>query len=150
MYRHILVPLDGSELAEQVLSYVKKHAHLSKGTRVTLLTSVSGHSHTSLHPNEGVFARVVSTETTEHEAARLYLKQLANELQMEGIGVTMHVSHQPAAEAILSHAHKTDVDLIAIATHGRSGIGRWIFGSVAQKVIQAAHTPVLVVRPTEA
>jgi nucleotide-binding universal stress UspA family protein len=54
-----------------------------------------------------------------------------------------------AAEAILDYTEQHKVDLIAIATHGRSGVSRWVFGSVTQKVIQAAPVPVLVIRPHE-
>jgi nucleotide-binding universal stress UspA family protein len=57
------------------------------------------------------------------------------------------VSRHPAAEAIIDFAEQRKVDLIAIATHGRSGLSRWILGSVTQKVVQTAAAPVLVVRP---
>jgi nucleotide-binding universal stress UspA family protein len=62
----------------------------------------------------------------------------------------MDICNLPAADAIIEFATHHDVDVIVIATHGRSGLSRWIFGSVTQKVIQAASIPVLVVRPTAA
>jgi nucleotide-binding universal stress UspA family protein len=74
---------------------------------------------------------------------------IANRLQADGYHVALHISRLMAAEAILDYTEHHHVDLIAIATHGRSGVSRWVFGSVTQKVIQASHVPVLVIRPED-
>jgi len=87
-------------------------------------------------------------ESLESEA-RAYLELVAAPLRSEGYTVNVEVSTMPAAEAILDYAESQHADLIAIATHGRSGISRWVFGSVTQKVIQAAPVPVLVIRPRQ-
>jgi nucleotide-binding universal stress UspA family protein len=148
MYRHILVPLDGSHLAEQVLPHVKALASDQGVTRITLLISVPPQN----TPGSERPETVTHIEATPHdrEAARRYLKPIASDLQLDGCAVKMEICNQPAAEAIIDYATHHDVDVIVIATHGRSGLSRWIFGSVTQKVIQAASIPVLVVRPTAA
>jgi nucleotide-binding universal stress UspA family protein len=149
MYSHVLVPLDGSKLAEQVLPHVRALAQQDTGLQITLLLSVSPHNHATLAPDSGMFDRFFDAEA-ELVAARRYLRAVADELQLEGIGVLLEVSKQPAAESILTFARTHGVDLIAIATHGRGGLGRWVFGSVTQKVIEAARVPVLVIRPKAA
>jgi nucleotide-binding universal stress UspA family protein len=70
-------------------------------------------------------------------------------LQQEGYQITTRVTRHGAAEAIVEYANHHDVELIVIASHGRSGIQRWILGSVTQKVLHSAHIPVLVIRPDE-
>jgi nucleotide-binding universal stress UspA family protein len=149
MYSHVLVPLDGSKLAEQVLPHVRALAQHDPGLQITLLLSVSPHNHAIPAPDGGMFDHFFDAQA-EIVAARRYLRALADELQTEGIGVMLEVSKQPAAEAILSYVRKHGIDLIAIATHGRGGISRWVFGSVTQKVIEAARMPVLVIRPKAA
>jgi nucleotide-binding universal stress UspA family protein len=84
--------------------------------------------------------------TLEHEA-EAYLDGVADTFRAEGYTVNTEVSAMPAAEAILDYAEAQHADLIAIATHGRSGISRFVFGSVTQKVVQTAPVPVLVIRP---
>jgi nucleotide-binding universal stress UspA family protein len=85
-------------------------------------------------------------ETLEAEA-RDYLDRIAAEFRAEGYTVGMEISNLPPADAILDYAESQNVDLICLATHGRSGISRFVFGSVTQKVVQAAPVPVLVIRP---
>jgi nucleotide-binding universal stress UspA family protein len=148
MYRHILVPLDGSALAEQVLPHVHALAANEGTTRITLLRAVPPIFTTSVDYS-GMLATTADTlETLEQEATN-YLAQIANQFTAEGYNVQTEVSALPAAEAVLDYAERHGVDLIAIATHGRSGVSRWVFGSVTQKVVQACPVPVLVIRPKE-
>lgn len=149
MYRHILVPLDGSALAEQVLPHVRALAANEGTTRITLLRAVPP-IFTSSVDYSGMLAATVAEEleTLEGEA-RSYLERIAAQFRSEGYTVNIEISAMPAAEAILDYAESQHADLIAIATHGRSGISRWVFGSVTQKVVQAAPVPVLVIRPKE-
>lgn len=149
MYRHILVPLDGSALAEQVLPHVQSLAKGSPNSRITLLRAVPI---TNLATAEfaGMYTGALSPaeEIAQAEAAAYdYLNAIASVLQSEGYRVATEVSKLSAAESIVDFAEKHNVDLIAIATHGRSGFSRWIFGSVTQKVVQASPVPVLVIRP---
>ena len=147
MYRHILVPLDGSDLAEQVLPHVHALAANEGTTKITLLRAVPPIFTTSVDYS-GMLATTAADalETLEGEAHE-YLERVAVQFRTEGYNVQVDVSAMPAAEAILDYADSQHADLIAIATHGRSGISRWVFGSVTQKVVQAAPVPVLVVRP---
>lgn len=150
MYRHILVPLDGSALAEQVLPHVHALAANEGTTKITLLRAVPPVFTTSVDYS-GLMASDISDSmiTLEHEAES-YLAGIADTFRAEGYTVTTEVSAMPAAEAILDYADTQHADLIAIATHGRSGISRFVFGSVTQKVVQTAPVPVLVIRPKAA
>jgi nucleotide-binding universal stress UspA family protein len=151
MYRHILVPLDGSALAEQVLPHVQALVKPEDDVRITLLRAVQP-VHASTVEFGGMYAGAVAQlEEREpaEQAAKEYLVPIANRLQADGYHVALHISRLMAAEAILDYTEHHHVDLIAIATHGRSGVSRWVFGSVTQKVIQASHVPVLVIRPED-
>lgn len=147
MYRHILVPLDGSALAEQVLPHVHALAANEGTTRITLLRAVPPIFTTSVDYSGMLATTAADALETLEDEARDYLTRIAAEFRAEGYNVAVEVSAMPAAEAILDYAESQHADLIAIATHGRSGISRWVFGSVTQKVVQAAPVPVLVVRP---
>jgi nucleotide-binding universal stress UspA family protein len=148
MYSHILVPLDGSKLAEQVLPHVRLLAGGQHGGKVTLLRAVP-----TIYPLTTEITGAVPLAIEEglmaaHHEAREYLEHVASELQSAGLHVQIEVSTQPAAEAIIDYVEQHGVTLIMIATHGRSGLGRWVFGSVTQKVLHTAEVPVLVVPPT--
>lgn len=147
MYRHILVPLDGSALAEQVLPHVHALAANEGTTKITLLRAIPPVFTTSVDYS-GLMASDISDSmaSLEHEA-EVYLEGIAETFRSEGYTVVTDVSAMPAAEAILDYAESQHADLIAIATHGRSGISRFVFGSVTQKVVQTAPVPVLVIRP---
>lgn len=142
MYRHILVPLDGSQLAEQVLPHVQSIVNRNKETCITLLRSVQPDYIPAVE-----FDILYIDIAAEVRAAQEYLDQIALPLRAEGYHVMTEVSNESPAESIVAFAQRQGIDLIAIATHGRSGISRWLFGSVTQKVIEAAPVPVLVVRP---
>ncbi|GIV91606.1 universal stress protein [Chloroflexus sp.] len=146
MYRHILVPLDGSELAEQVLPHVHALAANEGTTKITLLRAVPPIFTTSVDYS-GMLATTTEAITQMEQEALEYLQHIAKQFQSEGYEVHTEISALPPAEAIIDYAENHNVDLIVIATHGRSGLSRWVFGSVTQKVVQVAPTPVLVIRP---
>jgi len=149
MYRHILVPLDGSALAEQVLPHVRDLAAHEGTMKITLLRAVPPIFTSSVDYSGMLAASAADEQESLESEARAYLELVAAPLRSEGYTVNVEVSTMPAAEAILDYAESQHADLIAIATHGRSGISRWVFGSVTQKVIQAAPVPVLVIRPRQ-
>ncbi|MFQ3662178.1 MAG: universal stress protein [Chloroflexaceae bacterium] len=149
MYRHILVPLDGSALAEQVLPHVHDLAAREGTTKITLLRAVPPIFTSSVDYSGMLAASTADEQESLESEARAYLERIASSFRSEGYTVNVEVSTMPAAEAILDYAESQHADLIAIATHGRSGISRWVFGSVTQKVIQAAPVPVLVIRSRE-
>lgn len=148
MYNHILVPLDGSSLSEQVLLHARALAEGNPQGKITLLRSVP-----AVYPTVVEFGVVHHPSVMEEEVRRVeqgvqsYLDAIARELTGAGITVQTELSRLDPADAIVEYAEKHEVDLITIATHGRSGIGRWLLGSVTQKVLQGSTAPVLVVRP---
>ena len=141
--RHILVPLDGSELAESVLGPASELARAA-GARLTLARVV---------PAPDTFGDVSAAAGAGYvdaltEDALRYLEDKAAPLRMEGLTVATHVVAGVApAPAIADLADRLDADLIAIATHGRGGIKRTVLGSVADRLLRSASVPILVMRP---
>jgi nucleotide-binding universal stress UspA family protein len=80
------------------------------------------------------------------DGARTYLKKIGDKLRDKGIKVTSEVRVGAPAEEIIKFADEVKADIVVMATHGRSGIGRWIFGSVSGKVLREGNTPILLVR----
>ena len=145
MIGSILVPLDGSALAESILPCVRAFARLTSA-EVTLFQAVEPLPTGEKGPLEALLARTEPViEPTEH--ARAYLIHVAQELSHQGLVVHARVETGPAAETIVEAAR--GFDLIAMATHGRGGIGRWVYGSVAEKVLHGASAPVLLIRARE-
>ena len=141
--RHILVPLDGSELAEQVLPVVSPIARVLEAeitlfqvatTRV--LGSFSGEWYPSLQ----------STFEMVERQAKAYLERMASRLNEQGIETSMAIRTGPVAESIVKYADTSQTDLIAMCTHGRTGLARWALGSAADRVLRAARIPILLVR----
>ncbi len=137
MFRRILVPLDGSALAEAVLPQVEELASLH-GSEVVLLRVALAHSFPGSDPTQAQVQAV--------EEASGYLGGIEQAFVGRGIKALAVVRYGHAAEEILDHAQRARVDLIAMSTHGRSGIRRWMLGSVAEKVVRAAPVPVLLLR----
>ncbi len=141
MYKRILVPLDGSELAEKALDHAEKLAE-KFGAEVTLLQIVP------FMPIYGAPELVVPfvVDEKQKEAAEKYLSDLAEGLKKKGLLVAakVKVGMQVAAE-IIDFAKGSGIDLIVMCTHGRSGITRWVLGSVAHKVLTRAETPIFLV-----
>lgn len=147
MYNKIMVPLDGSELAECVLPHVEA---IAKGCGVASVVFVR-----AIDPVEIVGGwvewapgpeEVQSIEKRHKSDAEAYLKQVISRIKLDGVNIKSEVVVGKAAESLAEYAVKNDVDLIVIASHGRSGISRWIMGSVAERLIHSACVPVLVVR----
>jgi nucleotide-binding universal stress UspA family protein len=143
----ILVPLDGSPLAEAALAPASAIAGLfgAELLLVQVVWPLSAGSLLQVPLPSGYDTEVLGVERKETQR---YLDGLANDLRHRGVGVraTVVVGHN-VAEALLELAHPQRIDLVAIATHGRGGIQRLILGSVADKMIRGAGPPVLVVRP---
>lgn len=146
MYQKIMVPLDGSELAETVLPRVE---------------SLS----TSCHPGGIILVRVVEPirlpatpgvgigpesmqqiQNNQEMEARQYLAGIQERLGKSNIPAQAQVLFGSAAEALAVYAAENHVNLIVMATHGRSGVSRWVWGSVADRLLRSACAPVMVVR----
>ncbi len=139
-----LVSLDGSKLAEAPLSLLP----FAKSLGVTTVRLVSVWE-TDWTGAEGEDASPEMQEAAKkgHGYFDTYLKARAEEIQALGLRAEIEVRAGKAAEELLSIANDSAIDLIMIATHGRSGVTRWRIGSVADKVIRAASCPALVVGP---
>lgn len=146
-FRRILVPLDGSPIGAAALPYVEELA-AKTGASVLLLQVVQ--IPLTLASDSAAFIDTLSmskmVEALEKEA-KAYLAKIAAGMQSQNIITSSTVKVGPVAETILDFAHSSqNLDLIAMSTHGRSGISRWVFGSVAQKVVQGAELPTLIIR----
>ncbi len=143
MYTRILVPLDGSELAERVLPYVRI---LARGlqARVELLRVFEPVPPSLAHPEHGLYLdRIIESIRIQ---ARDYLEAVAASLQREGLVVSCTVHEGSPAPHIVNDGECEAASLIAMSTHGRSGISRWVLGSTTDKVLHATTRPLLVVR----
>ena len=145
MYKEILLALDGSPLAEAAVPHARALAK-AFGARVTLLSVVQP---VGIYPQSGVVGPVVSIALNveeEMESVRRYLRTIAEQFEAEGINVEEVVREGDAASQICDYAHESRADLIVMSTHGRSGVQRWVYGSVADKVLRGAKVPILLIR----
>ncbi len=145
MFDKILVPLDGSAVAQAILPYAMLMAK-GFGSRVTLF-----HVAETALDHEDPEQKTYADETTERirPLAENYLGGVADEFRRQGIDVEIRVVGGRAAAKILEHAEQEDVSLIALSTHGRSGLARWVMGSGVDKILRACEQPVLLVRPRD-
>ncbi len=136
---NILIPLDGSALAERVLEPAMNLARLMEA-RCTLLRVIKPRSSADAHGRDS---------QAEAEPAAAYLERIAERPREPGLEVrTRVVVAQQVAEAILEEAETQASDLIALATHGRGSLKRLLLGSVADNLIKAGTTAVLICGPT--
>ncbi len=142
MYKRILVPLDGSELAERILPHVEPIAKVS-GAEVLLLRTTD--------PRHASIAAEAPTEArnwvdADRAQAAKYLEGVAKRLQDTGITTKLEVLVGEPAVEILMVAEQENADLIAMMSHGTTGFDKFDLGSVAEKVLKASTRPVLMVR----
>ncbi len=136
-FDNILVPMDGSDCAEMILPKLEKLATDLRAS-IHLLQVVYARTFPGVDPTEAEVAVVRHAEE--------YLKKIEGQLKTKGFTVDSHVRYGDEAEEILDHASQKDVDLIAMTTHGRSGVKRFLLGSVAEKIIRHSPKPVFLVR----
>ena len=150
MIDKILVCLDGSKLAEQILPYAIEQA-TRFNSKIVLLQAFTIPS--TIAAAEASEAPVAGADLIREEAqrleteARFYLETIAKSLQQKGLDVTCVILQGLASEVIVNYALNEKIDLIALATHGHSGLGRVIFGSVADHVLRESGLPILVIKP---
>lgn len=143
MYRRILVPLDGSKLAERVLPYVRLLAEADP-TPILLLRVVEPAPPGLVGLSPGVsLAEITAGVATE---AQEYLDIVAISLKVEGLDVASLVHEGNPASCIADEGNRDSGTLIAMSTHGYSGISRWVMGSVTDKVLHATTNPLLIIR----
>lgn len=173
MYEKIIVPLDGSELAEAVLPWVERLAQQS-GAELILTTvtelperrygvetrpgfALNPTAELAVSPPDSIPVGPVPVEGGHREYAEQAMEHIEMELKSYLSKIQERLSTLPVrsqgvvlwgkpAESIVDFAVHSGADMIAMATHGRSGVGRWVYGSVADKVLRGATMPVLLVR----
>jgi nucleotide-binding universal stress UspA family protein len=145
MYKRVLVPVDGSELSESILPLVLQVA--SASDLDVVLLNVNG-----FIPPAAVQARHpygIHDYKPQLQEAASYLDRVARELRTRGVRVRTRVRGGNTVDAILAVAQDDAVDLIAMATHGRTGVARLFWGSVAERVVRQASVPVFLLRGHE-
>ncbi len=155
MFNKIIVPLDESDLSEQALFYAKEMAKQFK-SELVLLQAVAPVAITMTDLGSGMESPTVTAMTVESarnietaniKAATAYLDAKLKQVSSEGIHASSKVILDVPAKAILDICKNENIDLIVMTTHGRSGLGRAIIGSVADQVIRQSGVPVMVIRP---
>lgn len=150
--KKILVPLDGSERAEQAIPYVVDHAHMSD-SEVILLRVHEPPSILSDYPEASMpltwQEHVDRAKAHQREQCRTYLEGIGKNLKAKGVKVKSEcVLGDNAAQEIINYAAKSRPNLIAMTTHARCALSTWPIGSTADKIIHATSSPILLVRPT--
>lgn len=140
MFKNLLVPLDGSSLAEGILP-VAKSLSQKLNARVTLLHVIEPDAPATIHG-----------DTHLHGAtdAQAYLENRALQFREAGVAIDWHVdvvARGDVAKTIFAHTAELDADLVLLTTHGEGGLRGMVFGNIAQQVIQSGQVPVLVLRP---
>jgi nucleotide-binding universal stress UspA family protein len=146
MYKKILVPLDGSKLSEHALDHLSELLTPSSDTGVVLLRVVEPLTVLYAGGPGAIDATQKAQKQLEADAVA-YLNKIENGLKRRKLSVETAVIEGIPADVILDFASQHKVDLIIMSTHGRSGITRWFFGSVAEKVIRHSTVPVLISPP---
>ena len=136
--KKILVPLDGSEMAEAAIAPALAMAQAGSVPLILIRAADA-----RILPGADVIAAQI--QVVERNAFRLQLYEKTG-----AKGIETHVWYGPAAPAVVEAAKVQKVDLIVMSTHGRSGLGRIIFGSVAESVLRGTRVPILLVRPSGA
>jgi nucleotide-binding universal stress UspA family protein len=143
MYKKILVPLDGSPLAEAALPHAEAIAK-SEGAEIVLLRVPTMPAAEFLGRDPSLAIKIQEEEEAE---AKRYVNKKMNELTKAHIKVSAITQDGPVPDTILAVAEETHADMIAMSTHGRTGVQRWLMGSVADRVIHHAHIPVILIHP---
>lgn len=145
MYKKILVPLDGSELAEQAIEHAIALANAFEAE--VYLLQVVMHMVGSLAPYEVEYQLGESFRQAALQEAHEYLNRMSSVYSSQ-LNKTLHtkVVEGIVVDGVLEYAEFQNIDLIVMATHGRSGVSRWVFGSVAERVLRAANCPIFLVR----
>ena len=151
MFKKILVCLDGSDVAEQILPYVKQQAKFFKSTVVFLHVTPEPMIVPIGIPGEPGYPIQTKSMIKEMEQeifhSEEYLDNLALGFKKLGIRTKCVILEGLAGEEIVKYVKANRINLIALATHGRSGVGRTILGSVADFVVRESGLPILIIRP---
>ena len=145
MYRKILVPLDGSKVAEGVLPHAKDLAY-SQGAELILLNVGANPAMDFAFSDPGIARSAVMEQ---EERSKKYMDKIERDLKDAGFKTSTVLRVGSVAETILGVAEELGVDCIAMSTHGRTGPARWLIGSIAERVVHNSKVPVLLIRASE-
>lgn len=150
MFKKILVPVDGSDLAEQALepalTLAVKAGAKTQGQLLLLRIPLFHSIMTAAHAEYGAIAPIGPSLEQARSDARNYLRALTERYERPDVTLETHLIEGDVAGTIVDTAVSQDVDLIVMSTHGYSGVTRWLMGSIAEKVLRSAPCPVLIVR----
>jgi nucleotide-binding universal stress UspA family protein len=147
-FRRILVPLDGSPLAESILEHAVRLARLEEAAEIALFSVVPDVLSVGLVPASGAAIPAGDLTRAERDRTRAYLEAVAGKLKADGLPVRTRVEVAGnVAGTILEAARDEHADLVALSTHGQSGLRRLALGSIADKLVRGSPTPVLLFRP---
>ena len=149
MYKKIMVPLDGSELAECALPHLETVVKGCQSPEVIIVQAVEPIS-IPYGAEVSRFESLGQVETFQTHLkvdAEKYVKEIVARLARAGVTAKAEVVYGRAGEALTDFAAKNGVDLVIMASHGRSGVSRWVWGSVADRLLRTLSVPVLIVRP---
>ena len=146
MYNTIMVPLDGSELAECVLPHVEAFIAGCQVQSIVLVRVVEPVTQIIGAEYAINLEDLQERESARKSAAKEYLDNVVKRLEKTGVQIRTEVIEGRVADSLADYADKHKFDLILIATHGRSGVSRWVWGSVADRILHAATIPILMVR----
>ncbi len=146
IFHHIVIPLDGSELAENSLSYLETFS-LTAETEVELVRAVP--------PVELHYKAALPVDTraekelnqSSRKEAQEYLERVKAKIGPSPAKVTTRTIQGNPADAIVDHLNSSGADLLLMATHGRSGPSRWIWGSTAERILRSTCIPTFIVHP---
>jgi nucleotide-binding universal stress UspA family protein len=138
MIKRILVPLDGSDVAEGALPYAQEIAART-GAQILLLAAVHQIDPWPTYP--------VQVDPKKIPLVEAYLEEKSKELKAKGLAVKTEAVEGTPADVILARAANENEDLVIMSSHGHSGVKRWVLGSVTEKVVHASRCPVLIVQP---
>ncbi|MFW6056569.1 MAG: universal stress protein [Chloroflexota bacterium] len=148
MFNRILVCLDGTPLAEHMVTYATEVAQ-KFGSTVVLLQVLQVPSSLAAASAQGAESVIEEEMKRLAHESRTYLEGLASGLSERGINSETVTLEGMPGDAIVDYASQNNVDLIAISTHGRKNVGRLVFGSVADHVLRHTNIPVLSVKPPQ-
>jgi nucleotide-binding universal stress UspA family protein len=147
-YSKIVVPLDGSGWAEAALPHAAK---IAKNNDAEVILLHVYHSPTSQYQDAIALASREEVVDQEYDRIKGYLIGTRNDLRSQGIKVRGHIMYgRNPAHNIISYVENEEADLVIMSTHGQTRLARFVFGSVAQKVMQGLDIPVLLIRPDRA
>jgi len=149
MYGTILVPLDGSQRAEIILTHVIELAKKFTAKVILLETVEQKLAYTGDLEISASSAKVDEELAKQIKNAESYIKGVKEKLEQQGIQVTTRIMQGPPVEAIIAMAKEENAELIALASHGRSGLARVFYGSVAAGILQRADRPLLLIRASD-